>query len=81
MLLDVYLCVTVKIRQIQWCIGSCGTNISVIMTESNVKMTSVELQILNCSTQTLVKIVGRKRNRKYAVKKLIVEDKIKFPAE
>ena len=44
-------------------------------------MTSVELEILNCSTQTLVKIMGRKRNCKYAAKKLVVEDEINFPAE
>ena len=30
-------------------------------------------EILNCSTQTLVKIIGRKRHCKYIMKKFIVE--------
>ena len=53
----------------------------IVVMKSNGTMKSEELEILNSSTQTLVKIMGEKSSRKYAVKKLIVENEIHFPAE
>ena len=53
--------------------------LSIAVMESSVTMTSVEMEILNSST--IVKIMVRKRNRKYALTQLIVEDEIHFPAD